>query len=248
MHQDKSNIAIIIPAYNEERYIGDVIKKCQKYSNNVIVVDDCSTDNTRNIATGLGALCLSQKSNMGWGHAIQVGLKLCRKHFPAAMNYPDIIITLDADGQHNPDEIPVLIDKMNNSDASIVIGSRFMNNGYEIGKIPMYRRFGINVINLIYNFGRKNKLTDTQSGFRAYRNDSSLFIKIDERGFAFSTEKLIKASKCGFKIYEVPVARIYHNDLSENSSMNPIIHGLNVALKTLIWRIRVEFLGENILE
>jgi glycosyltransferase involved in cell wall biosynthesis len=230
-------VAIIIPAYNEAKYIGEIIEKCKKYSSDIIVIDDGSSDNTVGVALAAGAIVHSQLQNYGWGYAVQTGLEECRRN-----HYREIIITLDADGQHDPDDIPLLINEMNKSKSSIVIGSRFKMNGREIGKIPAYRKFGIGAINLVYNFGRKNKLTDTQSGFRAHRNDESLDIKIEERGFAFSTERLIKTDMLGFKISEVAISRIYHPELSENSSMNPILHGLQVAFKTLIWRIRVEFL------
>lgn len=240
---NKEKIVIVIPAYNEAKHIGKIIQTCRAYANEIIVVDDGSTDNTSDVARLEGVTCLSQSNNMGWGHAVQSGLKLCRGN----PKY-DIIVTLDADGQHDPNNIPLLIDEMRKSQSSIVIGSRFKDNGHDVGKIPAYRKFGINVINLIYNFGRKNKLTDTQSGFRAHRNNNSLYLKIEENGFAFSTEKLIKTDKLGFKISEVAIARIYHANLNENSSMNPIMHGLLVAIKTLIWRIRVEILREKIVE
>lgn len=242
MNQENSHIVVVIPAYNEEKHIGEVIRKCKKYAGKIIVVDDCSTDNTRDVALSNGVFCVTQPRNIGWGFAVQTGIELCR------YKDIDIIITIDGDGQHNPDDMLAIINEMRESQSSLVIGSRFKNNGHGIGNIPAYRKLGIDIINLIYNFGRKNKLTDTQSGFRAHRNDASLYIKIEENGFALSTERLIKSDKLGFKISEVAISSIYHKDFSENSSINPIIHGLQVALKTLIWRIRVEILMEKTFE
>lgn len=241
-NKENQRVAIIIPAYNEEKHIGEIIKKCQKYSTDIVVIDDGSTDDTVRVALEAGAICTSQLRNYGWGYAVQTGLQQCRRN-----HCRDVIITLDADGQHDPDNIPLLLKEMNQTKSSIVIGSRFKNPDDTVGGIPTYRKFGIDIINTIYNFGRKNKLTDTQSGFRAHRNDDSLHIKIWDKGFSYSTERLIKTDKLGFKISEVSISRIYHDDLSENSSMNPIIHGLQVALKTLIWRIRVELFLEKII-
>ena len=144
----------------------------------------------------------------------------------------DIVVVLDADLQHDPDEIPKLIEPIQKGLADVVIGSRFLLPH----KIPTYRKFGIWVITLAYNFGHK-PITDAQSGFRAYSRKFLDSIKLEDNGFAHSTEILIKARKQYFRIVEVPISCIYHN-LEQDSHSNPIKHGLSVLLKTIYWRIR----------
>lgn len=222
------NIAVVILAYNEASHIGEIIIKCLKYTPSVVVVDDGSTDTTAILARSNGAEVYCHPKNMGVGAALRTG-------FAVTKNF-DTVITIDGDGQHNADDIPKLIQASKYAD--VVIGSRFINGI----KIPMYRRFGIWMITLAYNLGHK-PITDSQSGLRAYSRklfDNILvgeYGLIEENGFGFLTEILVKARKQGFKITEVPVSCLYRN-LGQDSSMNPIRHGVIALLKTLEWRIR----------
>jgi glycosyltransferase involved in cell wall biosynthesis len=219
---------VIIPAYNAEKTIAQVVNISKHHCNEVIVVDDCSSDNTPKIIQGLGikyALC---GKNHGQGSATRIGMKMALE-FGA-----DIIITLDCDGQHNPNEIPRLLKPILKSRVDMVIGARFINEY----KMPRYRKFGINVINWLYNVCNREKLIDTQSCFRAYTRQLVEKLTIEEDGFGFSTEVLIKARKMKVRMVEVPISCIYHN-LEQDSSMNPLKHGLMVAWKTIWWRIKL---------
>jgi len=109
-------------------------------------------------------------------------------------------------------------------------------------EMPRYRKFGNNVITWLYNFGHSFKVSDTQSCFRAYNKKFLERINIEERGFGFSTEVLVKARSEGFKIVETPISCVYHDVYAHDSSMSPIKHGLNVALMTIKWRIKIELL------
>jgi glycosyltransferase involved in cell wall biosynthesis len=216
------NIAVIIPAHNEAPHISEVIKKCLKYTKSVFVIDDGSTDTTAILSRSSGAEVYCHPKNMGVGAALKTG-------FAVTKNF-DTVITIDGDGQHNADDMPKLIQASKYVDA--VIGSRFIDGI----KIPVYRRFGIWVITLAYNFGHK-PITDSQSGFRAYSRKFLDSLQFTENGFGSITEILIKARKQGFKIAEVPISCSYRS-LSQDSHMNPIRHGLSALWKTIYWRLR----------
>ena len=230
-------ITAVIPCYNEEKHIAEVITKAQKHVNRVLVVDNMSTDRTAEIACEV---------NHGWdfqkcfvkGAGATTALGIAFSLNPLKHLFADIIVTLDSDGQHDPDEIPLLVQPIIEDKADLVIGSRFMGD-YEIRK---YRKFGIDVITALYNKGSKQKITDGQSCFRAFNRDVAENIKITEHGFGFSTEFIIKARARGYRIMEVPITCIYHKDHTENSTLNPVRHGLGVAFKTLKWRIKEELL------
>jgi len=234
----KQKIIAAIPAYNEAKYIGQVVRQTTKYVHQVIVVDDGSTDETAQVAKTAGATVIRHEINQNYGGAIKSCFKAARKL--AA----DILVTIDGDGQHNATEIPLLITPVIKGEADIVIGSRFLNghNG-----IPRYRKFGIDVITWLYNFGSSIKLSDAQCGFRAY-NKKALdnLLSLKENKMAISVETIIKARKYGLTMYEAPVSCIYH---AQSSTLNPVTHGLSVALATVRHRLHpmnIPFPQENI--
>lgn len=217
-------IAIIIPCHNEAYTIGGIVKDCLKYGT-VIVVDDGSKDTTALLARSCGAEVYCHPKNYGYGTAIKTG-------FTVTKNF-DIVVTIDGDNQHNADEMPRLINAIGDG-YDVVIGSRFLKSNQI--KIPAYRRFGIWVINLAYNFGHKS-ITDSQSGFRAYSRKFLDSIELKENGFGSIIEILVKARKKGFIIIEVPISCTYHN-LEQDSHLNPFRHGFDVIMKAIWWRLR----------
>jgi len=142
----------------------------------------------------------------------------------------DILVTFDADGQHRVEDVKKVIEPITNGSADLVIGSRFLDKGKE--EIPGYRKIGIDIITKVTNSGLKEKITDSQSGFRAY--SKQLITKLDttymETGMGISTEILIKTSSLNFKITEVPITVIYEGDTSTH---NPISHGTSVLFSTI---------------
>jgi len=217
-----------IPAYNEEKTIAKVILIAQRYVDVVVVCDDGSLDLTADIAQRLGAIVIRQEKNMGYGAAIQALFEKARK-----LN-ADLLLTLDADGQHDAKEIPKLIQPILENKADIVIGSRFLQpkNG-----MPLYRRFGVKVLTKITS-GSKGKgvLTDAQCGFRAYNRKAIESLVLDEDGMGVSAEVLLKAGALGLVVTEVPVEVRYKG--LETSTHNPLKHGLDV-ISTII-RLVVE--------
>ena len=214
-------ITIGIPAYNEEKNIASIITKLKNITDSIIVCDDGSSDMTSEISKNLGAVVISHKKNMGYGAAI-------RTIFQKSIELDsDILVTFDADGQHRIDDVSKILQPLENNEADIVIGSRFLDNE---SKVPNYRKIGIKVITQVTNASLKKKLTDSQSGFRAYNKQALTQISPSEMGMGISTEILIKASNKGLRIAEIPITILYHDDASTH---NPVSHGTSVLVSTI---------------
>ena len=210
-----------IPAFNEEKNIASIIMKLKKVTDHIIVCNDGSTDMTEEISKELDVIVINHSRNMGYGSAIR-SIFLKAKELQA-----DILVTFDADGQHRVEDIQSVIQPIIDNKADIVIGSRFLENKSDI---PEYRKFGIKVITKITNSSLKEKLTDSQSGFRAYSKNVLKNIIPSESGMGVSTEILIKASSAGHKIIEVPITIMYGSDTSTH---NPVSHGTSVLLSSI---------------
>jgi len=212
---------VCIPAFNEEKSIADIVKKSLQYCNKVIVCDDGSTDNTAKIARESGAQVITHKKNEGYGSAIITLFDAARKE------NVDIMITIDGDGQHDPNQIPILINTMKENNVDVVIGSRFLEKN---SNTPGYRKRGIKIITSAANFGSDFKVTDSQSGFRAYSKKAIESIHPTETGMAVSTEILLKISNKGLSLAEIPILVSYNGD---TSTQHPVPHGIVVLMNTL---------------
>lgn len=216
----------LIPAFNEEKSISHVIKETQKYTDDILVIDDGSTDNTSEIASENGAYTIKHPTNMGKGVALKSGFDYIKD-----LNY-DIVITIDADNQHNPNEIPKLLDAINNG-ADFVNGSRYLNGPEE--NTPAYRRIGQQVLDIATNITTGLKITDSQSGFRAFTKKTCQYFKFRDTGFGIESEMLADAAEAKLKIVEVPITVRYDVD---GSTKNPVSHGVGVLIKIIIDKIR----------
>ena len=213
-----SKILVCIPAFNEAGAITEIIRKSRKYADDIIVYDDGSTDNTYEAATSAGAIVIRNPENKGYGVAI-------KSLFQAAKEKDaDIMVTLDSDGQHNPDQIPELIEPLKHG-FDIVIGSRFLNNS-DKQKVPKYRTLGIKTITKLTQAASYNGITDSQSGFRAYTKNALSKINLFEDGMAVSTEILLRAKEKRLLATEVPITINYN--VKDTSTHNPISHGIGV--------------------
>jgi glycosyltransferase involved in cell wall biosynthesis len=217
-HSDLT-ILVCIPAFNEAETIVEIINKSKKYADGVIVYDDGSTDDTYELAKSAGATVIKSPKNTGYGAAI-------RALFHAAKDQnADVMVTLDSDGQHNPDHIPRLIEPIRTHNFDIVIGSRFLSKD-DKEKVPRYRSFGIKTITKLTQSASYSGLTDSQSGFRAYNKDALSKINLFEDGMSVSTEILLRASEKKLLTTEVPITVNY--DLKDTSTHNPITHGIGI--------------------
>jgi glycosyltransferase involved in cell wall biosynthesis len=215
-------LVIGLPAYNEEKNIAKIIVKLQKVADKIIVCNDGSTDLTGEIAQKMGVVVINHPRNLGYGAGI-------RSIFIKAEELDsDVLVTFDADGQHRVEDIKALLEPILKNEADIVIGSRFLNDNNK--NVPQYRKVGIKAITDIANTSMDIKLTDSQSGFRAYSKKVLKEITPSEYGMGVSTEILIKANKKGFKIKEVPIIIKYEGDTSTH---HPVPHGISVIMSTM---------------
>jgi len=216
------HIIAILPAYNEEISIGTIVLLTRLYADKVIVVDDGSSDRTPAIARKAGAEVIIHENNIGKGGALKTGFK-------AAVNMgADIIVTMDSDGQHNPVDIPKLVDPILKGEAEMVNGSRYLN-GLD-RNTPAYRRFGQTVLDRATCINSGLKLTDSQSGFRAFASSIADIFGFNASGMGIESEMLADAGRAGINIKEVEIGVRYD---VECSTKNPIQHGLEVLLTVL---------------
>ena len=216
------NVTVILPAYNEEISIGSVVLLARYYADSVIVVDDGSSDRTAEIAKKAGAEVIIHEANKGKGAALKTG-------FAAADDLgADIIVTMDSDGQHNPAEIPKLVDPIIKGEADMVNGSRYLNGLDK--NTPSYRRVGQTILDGATKLNSGLQITDSQSGFRAFSASTKNVFRFKAQGMAIESEMLADAGKSGLRIAEVEIGVRYDVDCS---TVNPIKHGFGVLFMIL---------------
>lgn len=216
-------IIAAMPAYNEEQFIAKTVLGAKKYVDTVLIVDDGSSDATIEIAEALGAMVIQHETNKGYGGALQTIFRTAEEQDA------DILIILDADGQHNPDDIPKFLNAFKSRECDLIIGSRFLDNAKD--SIPSYRKVGMKVLDTATNLAASSTMpdvSDSQSGFRAYNKKAIKTISptLSGNGMSAGSEILLHASEASLRICEVPIHVRY--DLEETSSENPVKHGLMV--------------------
>ncbi len=198
-------VCCIIPAYQESRAIERVVRLSQKFCSCVIVVDDGSTDGTGKIARESGAIVLQHPRNLGKGAALRTG-------FNYAIDQPcEAIVTLDGDLQHNPHSIPRFLEKLNEG-FDVVVGSRYSTQTEEM---PFMRKLSNLITTQALRVFFKVPVTDSQSGYRAFKRQVLETIQVRDDGFSAETEILIDAKRAGFEISEVPIATSYGDEESK---------------------------------
>jgi glycosyltransferase involved in cell wall biosynthesis len=216
----RPRIIIATPAYNEEKYIGGIVLLAKQYADEVIVVDDGSKDRTARIAGLAGATVVQHEKNRGYGGTIQSIFAEAKKR------NPDVLVIIDADSQHNPDEIPSLVAEINKG-SDVAIGSRVMQDNI----IPLYRRIGQRFLARLTRIASRQKLSDTESGFRAYSRKAVQELELKEKGMAISSEIVSDAAKKELVIAEVPISVSYAKD---SSTLNPLHHGLSLLNRIIV--------------
>ena len=190
-----TNIIIILPAYNQEKNIAGLIQEVKKYVSKVIVVTDGSTDRTAEVATKLGVIVPEPINKRGKGNAVTRGIELSKSL------EPNIVVFMDSDGQHNPKEIPKLIKPLLEEDYDMVIGSRFLGSIKTSG----VNKLGNHLLNLLHFLITFRWVTDTESGFRAFKANKLYSLDIKAPHYELESDVLLEAIKKKLKIKEVPI-------------------------------------------
>jgi len=212
-------ILVAMPAYNEEKYIGSLVAEAQQYGDEVLIIDDGSTDDTSETARLAGASVIQHKENKGYGAAVQSILAEAKRISP------DILVLLDADSQHDPNEIPRLVKPISQG-FDLAIGSRKLLRD----SIPLYRRIGQGVISYFCYILSGEKLSDSESGFRVFSRKAVGMLELREDGMSVSAETIAKAAEKGLKITEIPISITYTRD---GSTLNPVRHGFGVLSRII---------------
>ncbi|MFH0832938.1 MAG: glycosyltransferase family 2 protein [Candidatus Aenigmatarchaeota archaeon] len=186
-------IVAVMPAYNEEKSIADVIKETKKYVDRVMVIDDCSADNTATVAKKSGALVIRHKMNSGLGSSLRTGFK------EALKMRADVIITIDADGQHDPNDIPKFIEKIK-SGYDFVLGER------NLRRYPFLKKFGNFFLCMATNFISGTNLNDTESGFRAFKRNALEKFYLKSERYQIAVEIIFEVGRNNLKTINVPIS------------------------------------------
>ncbi|MBS3101233.1 glycosyltransferase family 2 protein [Candidatus Woesearchaeota archaeon] len=217
---EKSNIWAVIPAYNEEKSIAGIIKKTRLYAGMVVVVNDGSKDKTKDAAENAGAAVLTHVINLGKGAALKTGCDY------AVRKGAKHIVALDADAQHNPEDIPRFADKLKKYD--IVFSYRKASR-----KMPFVLRFGnwfiSNVVKALYGIS----LNDTQCGFRAFSGEAYKKIRWNAPDYSMESEMITRAGKQRLKYVQIPIETIY----SDKYKGTTVIDGMKIVLNMFWWKL-----------
>jgi glycosyltransferase involved in cell wall biosynthesis len=208
-------VVAIIPAYNEERFIGSVVLKTRRFADRVIVVDDGSSDETAVLAEAAGAVVIRHAGNQGKGAALNTGFRRVRE-----LEYA-VVVTLDGDGQHLPEQVVQVVGPVLRGEADIVVGSRYLEPH---SVVPRYRMLGHRAFNLLTNVTSGTGSTDSQSGFRAFSPKAVEAITFSSKGFAVESEMQFLAHDLGLRLKEVPITIRYPNKPKRSA----ISHGMMV--------------------
>ena len=212
----RHRIVAVVPAYNEERFIGSVVLKARQYADVVVVVDDGSLDATGKIAKAAGAVVVQHPHNQGKGIALRTGFYRARELGP------DVVVVLDADGQHLPEEMECVAAPVLRGQADIVVGSRYLDKK---SRVPFHRVVGHLVFNFVTNQASGVPLTDSQSGFRAFSPMAvSALSSFHSDGFSVESEMQFQAREHSLRVTEVPITIHYH----DKPKRSVVMHGLMV--------------------
>ena len=198
------NYSVIIPAYNEAKTIGQVVREASEFVNDILVIDDGSVDKTAQIVEEAGGKVIKHSTNLGKGMALRTGFD-----YVSQKGY-DLIATMDSDGQHQPSDLPRFIDYFKNNKPDIIIGARI----HDRIKMPRHRRFNNWLVSSVGSALCGQEVKDFQSGFRLIRTEVLRSVALHTERYETESELLIKAGRIGFKIQSIPINTIYNAEVS----------------------------------
>jgi glycosyltransferase involved in cell wall biosynthesis len=220
---NQEHICAIIPAFNAESSVGEVIDRTKEYLRRIIVVNDGSTDRTGEVARSRSIEVISIPSNRGKGYALRLGFS------HALSNGCSSILTLDADGQHDPADIPIFLQAHEEDSQAILVGSRMA----QAGRFPRQRYYSNRAAVFFISKALGQYLEDTQCGFRLYPAEAIRPIELTTSHFQTETEILLRAAHRGVRISSVPVKNIYWNGNAPRSNFRPVVDTFYICLVVL---------------
>ena len=216
------NIAILIPAYNTEKYLPSLIDRILTvYNGKIIIIDDGSINSISYSHSSVDML--KNEKNMGKGYSLLKGMRYA---FDQGF---DAVITLDSDGQHDPKYITNFL---NNNRADIVIGTRKFD-----GNMPFHRRLSNTISSKLVSMLAGVDIPDSQSGYRMYLLRSILSLSLKEEGFQFESEVLICAGRKGYRFNSIPISTLYSNEDSNINSIMDTLRFIRLIIVRLLWSL-----------
>lgn len=218
----ENSVSVIIPVFNEEHTIGNIIARTRDTMNKlgvpyeVLIIDNGSIDKSLEISKNEGAETFKEP-NRGKGHAIRAGFQRAKGN---------IIVTLDSDGSHRPEEIPIVLESIIDGRADLSIGSRFCNSSLGLRRIPRINKVGNRIFNRLIGFLIGVRVSDSQSGFRAVKSSVVAELNLNSHGYEVESEMLIKAWKKGARIAEIPIS--FDQRTVGKSRLDPIEDGIRI--------------------
>jgi glycosyltransferase involved in cell wall biosynthesis len=223
MDNDEMLISVVIPVFNEELTIGNVIERLtavvQKigFKYEIIVIDDCSTDRSLEISKSQSAKVFSLKKHMGKGYALRAGFAKAKG---------DIIITIDSDGSHRPEELPRLLAPILRNKADLVIGSRYLSQKSVATK--KFNVAGVRLFNFLIKILTRVGVSDSQSGYRVMKSAVLRNMRLKSSGYEIESEMLVKTARHGFRVIEVPIS--FEQRTYGTSRLDPMVDGFKILL------------------
>jgi len=220
--REEFSVSIVIPVFNEELTIGDIVARTRstleqfKLPYEVLVIDDGSVDRSAEISQASEAVVL-REAHQGKGHALRLGFERAKG---------DVIVTLDSDGSHQPEEIPLILRSMMENKVDFVIGSRFFDTDVNNAKIPDLNRIGNRMFSDLIRLFTGVKISDSQSGFRAIRSSVIKKMRLNSRGYEVESEMLVKALKMGVRVAEIPIS--FEQRTVGKSKLDPLKDGTKI--------------------
>jgi glycosyltransferase involved in cell wall biosynthesis len=227
MDKNEMLLSVVIPIFNEEPTIGDVIGRLRAtmqkigFKHEIIVVDDCSQDRSLEISKSQSAKVYSLKKHMGKGYALRVG-------FAEAKG--EIIATIDSDGSHRPEELPLLLTPLLQGQADFVIGSRFLHE--KPASARKLNAIGVRLFNVLIRILTRAEVSDSQSGYRAMKSEVLKNLRLKSREYEIESEMLVKTARRGFRVKEVPIS--FEQRTYGRSRLDPVIDGLKILFSIVL--------------
>ncbi|MGD9131764.1 MAG: glycosyltransferase family 2 protein [Candidatus Bathyarchaeota archaeon] len=220
--QEELTVSVVIPVFNEEVTVGNIVTRAKKtleqlgVSYEILVVDDGSVDKSAHIAQEMKAHVLKE-AHQGKGFALRSGFRQAKG---------ELVVTLDADGSHQPEEIPLVLKHLRENKADFVVGSRFLNSKVNQTKIPKINRTGNRIFNDLIGYLSGVQISDSQSGFRAIRSSLIKRMKLSSHGYEVESEMLVKALRMGARVAEIPISFVQRT--VGTSKLDPIKDGVKI--------------------